>query len=142
MWPKILVKFKILVFLSNMKRYTKNSLFHVLILEFWMNEYIRFWLKRARVAVGAPQDRHDSWSSYSCDSYAFRCLDDLSKIVPLPPPHSLSLLSLSPPNQLLQEYIRFAWVFIIWKFLFINDFTPFLGYFTPFFKPQNFQSRP
>ena len=39
--------------------------------------------KTSASAVGAPQDRHDSRSSYSCNRYAFLCLDDLSKIVPL-----------------------------------------------------------
>ena len=33
---------------------------------------------------------------------------------------------------MLRNYIKFAWVFI-WKFLYINDFTPFFGDFTPFF---------
>ena len=34
------------------------------------------------------------------------------------------------PNRVLIEYVRFEWVFL-WKFLYINDFTPFLGVFTP-----------
>ena len=38
---------------------------------------------------------------------------------------------------MLQENMRFLWVFI-WKFLYINHLTPFLGVLTPFFHTSKF----
>ena len=45
--------------------------------------------------------------------------------------------TIKPPNKVLQAYVKFAWIFI-WKFIYINVFTPFFDHFTPLFHTSIF----